>query len=331
MGRHGKTKTHKAQHFVPQCYLRPWLDPTAPTGPKATPYVWVFDRDGGNPRRKAPANIFTETDLYTIHLPDGNRDLRLEHGLRGLEDRFTRVRNLTFARGGWPNAEQIAWLLVFVAAAQFRTVASRNHWSEQWGRLRGLGEQMQRSFEQASPKERERMARKSPLSVSARNVAPLDLDHVRQLEHEPIQSMIEHVVRIVHPLLARMSMAVLRTSDLLGFVTTDTPCTFCDPEAYKYPPFYRGPGLGVATTEVTMPLSPQQCLVITHRADLTGFHDVDERVVNEINRRHIAHCDQSFVARSSELRPEWFEQPPLPEDAWEKVRERKIASGEWPD
>jgi hypothetical protein len=244
MGKHGRTKTHKAQHFVPQCYLKPWLDPTAPTGPKATPYLWVFDRDGSNPRRKAPANIFTESDLYTVHLPDGGRDLRLEHGLQDLEDQYTRIRNLTFARGAWPNTEQIKWLLLFVAAAQFRTVASRNHWSEQWGRLRDIGEKMQQSYEQATPKERERMARTSSIGASDRNAAPLDIDHVRKLEREPIQTMIGQVVQIVHPLLARMSMAVLCTSDPLGFVTTDTPCTIVDPEAYKYPPLYRGPGLG---------------------------------------------------------------------------------------
>jgi hypothetical protein len=71
-------------------------------------------------------------------------------------------------------------------------------------------------------------------------------------------------------------------------------------------------------------------LVITHRANLVGFREVGERVVNELNRRHIAHCDQNFVASGRELRQAWFEQPPMPEDAWEKVRERKIASGEWP-
>lgn len=80
MAKHGKTHTHKKQHFVPQCYTKAWHDPDAPAGPKMNPYVWVFDRDGTNVRRKAPANLFTETDIYTIERADGERDLRL--GLR---------------------------------------------------------------------------------------------------------------------------------------------------------------------------------------------------------------------------------------------------------
>jgi hypothetical protein len=38
------------------------------------PYVWRFKKDGSDPRRKAPENLFHETDLYTIHREDGERD-----------------------------------------------------------------------------------------------------------------------------------------------------------------------------------------------------------------------------------------------------------------
>jgi hypothetical protein len=69
---------HKKQHFVPQCYLKAWCDPTTPVD--QDPYVWRFRKDGSDPRRKAPENIFHETDLYTIHRPGGGRDLVLEHG-----------------------------------------------------------------------------------------------------------------------------------------------------------------------------------------------------------------------------------------------------------
>ena len=74
---------HKTQHYIPACYLKAWCDEKTPKG--HTPYVWVFDADGSNSRRKAPENIFHESDMYTIECEDGNRDLVLEHGLSQLE------------------------------------------------------------------------------------------------------------------------------------------------------------------------------------------------------------------------------------------------------
>ncbi len=62
---------NKRQHFVPTCYLKAWLDPSAPRTNTRTPYVWMFDKDGTNPRNKSPEKIFHETDMYTLRLPDG--------------------------------------------------------------------------------------------------------------------------------------------------------------------------------------------------------------------------------------------------------------------
>lgn len=321
-------RTHKKQHFVPQCYTKAWHDRTAPESPTHTPYVWVFNTDGTEAHRKGPANLFTETDIYTIVRPDGQRDLRLEHGFQELEDMFTRVRNLKFNRRIWPNAEDLAWVIGFAATAQARTAAHRDFHREQWAGIRKRMEEFQTEFEVASPEKKAAMTHVSRLSP---NSGPgMTLDDVRRMEAQPIQKMIGPTLRSVIPVLARMHVAVLCTDDPLGFVTTDTPCTWFDPEAYKLQPIFRSPALGAPTIEVTLPISPRQCLVITHRRDFHGYIDVDQRVVDEVNRRHIAHCDKSFISHSETTRPIWFEQPPMPEDAWEKVRERKIASGEWP-
>lgn len=143
---------YRKQHFIPQCYTKAWLDPASIGNWKVTPYVWLFDRDGSNPRCKSPANLFTENNIYTITKVDGQRDLYLEHGFQDLEDRFTRIRSLTFAQGRWPDAEQLVWLLAFVATMQTRTQANRDHHREQWGRIRKMGEDMLSAYEAASEK-----------------------------------------------------------------------------------------------------------------------------------------------------------------------------------
>ena len=79
-------RSHKGQHSVPRSYLAAWEDPDTP--PNHEPFVHVFTKDGSGHRTKAPANIFRETDMYTVKLPDGQRDLHFEHGLCQIEQGF---------------------------------------------------------------------------------------------------------------------------------------------------------------------------------------------------------------------------------------------------
>jgi hypothetical protein len=164
MAKHGKVKKYSKQHFVPQSYTKPWCDPSAPRGPMSTPFVWLFGRDGSDPRRKAPANLFTETDIYTIQMPDGGRDLQLEHGFQELEDKFTRLRNTRFERRQWLEDEELAWLLIFVATAHARTVDFRDFHRGQWRRLRERAEELQAAMEKATPEQRNAMKRVAPMS-----------------------------------------------------------------------------------------------------------------------------------------------------------------------
>lgn len=322
-----KHKTHKKQHFVPQCYTKPWCDPDGKQNPRIEPFVWVFDRDGANPRRKSPANLFTETDIYSIPLPDGQRDLYLEHGFQELEDKFTRVRNLTLSRRVNPSQEDVAWLLAFASTAHVRTAAFRDFQRQQWAHIRQRMEEMQAAMSATTPDQRRAFSRVE----SAEKGAGLGIEDVRRLETFPIQNMIGAAVRVEFPRLSQMTVAILCTDDPQGFVTTDHPCTWFDPQAYRLQPVYRGPSLSSRTIEITMPISPHQCLVITHQPIASKFYvDIQPAALQELNRRHIGHCDKSFVSNRNEINPIWFENRPLPDDAWENVRARKIASGEWP-
>ena len=319
-------RTHKNQHFVAQCYSKSWCDPDVPRGSLMEPYVWMFDRDGTNARRRAPRNVFTETDIYTIEGLDGDRDLRFEHGFQQLEDQFTRIRNLCFNRRLWPSDEQWLSVFTFVATAQARTVAHRDFHREQWREVRQRTEALHDEIERATPERREAMARASG-PVPRDRKPGLTLEDVRDLEKYPIQRTIAPVVRSVVPMFMRMHLLVLCTDDPVGFVTTDHPCTWFDPEAYRMPPLFRGPALGSRTIEVTLPISPRQCLVISHNPEFRSYQDVGLRVVDELNRRHIGHCNENFISCRNETRPVWFEHRPIADDAWEAVRERESALG----
>ncbi|MEP6958436.1 MAG: DUF4238 domain-containing protein [Nitrospirota bacterium] len=121
---------HKKQHYIPSSYLKAWCDENIPKG--HTPYVWVFNADGSYSKKKAPENIFHETDMYTIKREDGSRDLVLERGLSQLEGTFSRIRKRTLAQGRPIDETDRLLLCAFIAAMHSRTPARREHLREQW-------------------------------------------------------------------------------------------------------------------------------------------------------------------------------------------------------
>lgn len=298
--------THKAQHFVPRSYLSSWCDPEAP--PTHDPYVWRFSKDGNEARKKAPRNIFHSNNLYTIPRPDGSRDLTVEHGLAGMEDRFVAIRDGPLRDQEELSAEDSVLLLAFVAAMQSRTEAFLTHWQSQWTDVLSLMDDMRRDMLSRTPEERSSIAR----SMAPGSGPSLSRDDVAAIPEGPVGAWVVEAIQVEVPVLAEMSVAVLVTEDGLGFITSDNPCTWFDPEAYKLPPLMRGPGLGSPTIEVTLPLSPSQLLLLS-RKSLTGYHDVPLGVVDELNRRTRFHCREYFVARLNQKREVWFD-PGTPAD-----------------
>lgn len=306
--------------------MKAWVAPESRGKPDIEPYVWTFRRDGSDASRKSPKNIFVETDIYTIPGQDDDRDLRLEHGLQELEDAFTRIRNLTLSKGKWPNAEQIQWLLIFVAASQIRSRSFRDHSRAQWGNLRKAMEDIE--VKMCSSISETRAASKALLPpVPESSHRGMTLDEVKKYEQFPVQTMIGPLISVMARSFIKMNLAVLESDDSIGFITTDHPCTWFDPEAYKLPPMYRSPALRSRTVEITMPISPTQCLMISHAEHMRGFVQVNQEAVDILNHRHIGHCSASFISRTSTIRPSWFEVLEPPEDSWEKVTNTSRNSG----
>jgi len=306
--------THKKQHFVPKCYLKAWHDTTQPLGPRHTPYVWCFDKNGTNPRKKAPQNIFTETDIYTVELSGGERDLRLEHGFSGLEQKFAELRTHRLDGRQWPNAEEMVYLLAFAAVARFRTPKFRDAQREQWGNILAWMEDAKKGFEAATPEQRQEMASISRLGQEGPGITMKQVERIRD---HPIQMAAGPMLEGTLSRFLQMKVAILCTTDPVGFVTSDQPCVWIDPEAYKRAPAYRGVGLAMGSIEVSMPISPMQCLFISHAPAWQGYMDISLEQVDEINARHIGACRDAFVAHRNEVRDVWFQKHPLPEDAWE--------------
>lgn len=307
-----KKYAQRKQHFVPACYLKAWLDPSAPKTATNNPYVWLFDKNGENPKAKAPEKIFIETEMYTLTALDGGRDLRLEHGLGTIESNFTMVRKSKFSLKRALTEADWLWVCLFAATAHLRTKSSRDHWLHQMEKVKTM-------FEQAAGPDWETrtVEPELPPHVDRSRVyvpQPGDFDNMKE---DATSILIESGVKAIVPALMGMHKTVLCTDDSLGFLTTDAPSTWYDQTAYRKHPYERAVGLNNPDIEITLPISSTQCLLFTHRPVAPLYGEVSTDYVDAFNHRHAGHAPTTIVSRSKETRALWFQKVEAPADSWD--------------
>jgi hypothetical protein len=289
----------KNQHVLPQSYQKSWCAPDCPKD--FEPYIWIFSRDGVQKKKKAPKNVFVENEKYTIRLTNGSRDLVIEDTLMRTEDAFMAVLPKIKERRKL-DAEDIARLCISVAAMHVRTNTMGKHFEKFFGDIHKL-------------------VVKSERAHNAPAVTSLETKDMAEYAH---QRMIQATLETVPQMLFRMSLAILETDDDLGFITSDTPCMLFDPDAYKRPPGVRSPNLGNTKIEISLPLTPQHALILSH-SRLRGYMRAAAQSVDELNRRVRFGCSEHFISWKGETRPSWFKEGALPEDAWENTAEGRRA------
>jgi hypothetical protein len=252
--------------------------------------------------------------MYTFTDKDGNRDLTIEQGLSKLEDMFERLRRDKIMRCEPLTDEDKATLFLFVATARFRTPRSRDLWERQLGEAVELGDRIKAHVESLSAEQKD--ALKNETMSSGGQI--LKIEDLRSLAEQPLQRMLPEFTRIEAGLLSYMTPTIICTSDNPGFMTSDAPVVWFDPELYKLPTFYRNLALGSPTIEVTMPITPSRMLLLTHGRTSEAYIQIPESgtsFIDENNRRTRFHCDDHFVSRSNEKKDIWFE-PGKPPPGW---------------
>ncbi len=293
----------KTQHWVPQSYLLDWCDPATPAAHE--PYVWVYGKDARRGRNKAPKNLFAEQHMYTLPEPAADR-YALEGFLGRVESSFARIRRdkLTPRQPLTPSDK--GWLALFIAAMHSRTPAFREHHRAQWQRVLDVAEDMQRGMEQMTPEQREGL--RSMSKVASGGGPSMSMDEVRAMARHPIQTMLLPTIKAEARIYPRMTFAVLCTDSSPGFITSDNPVAWFDPEAWRRPPMWRSRGLGCQTIEVTLPISPRQLMVLCWDKTLQSeYLDVPETTVDEANRLTRAHAREHFVVGANIVRDSWFD------------------------
>ncbi len=287
------------QHYIPQSYLKAWCDPASPS--KREPYVWVFPREGGHGKKKAPKNIFHETHMYTVEFPGQAPDFVLEQGLSELESRFVQVRrNVIDARRDIDDDSRIV-VSAFAAAMHARTRNMRDHMMAFFAEMEKTGAAAIRSIEAMTPEER---AALPPPSRPLGSGGGLSHRDVQKIAQRPVQNLFPHQFVAELRGLVHLDLAILESSSAPGFVTSDDPCAWDDPELD--PSAFLGPGLASESIEISLPLSPRH-LAFFNRQGLKGYTPVSEALVDGWNYRTLSYADEFVVVRENRWKAAWLD------------------------
>ncbi len=278
---------NRKQHTVPSCYLKAWVDPATPSD--QTPYVHLFDRYGGNHRRKSPAKIFRMPDLYTI-FRGAERDLGIERAFSEWESDFVRVRCLIEAEQ-FGTGEDAADLYAFVGAMIARPPHRIDFMKEQW----------------ASIAERMRQIRINPDVPPIRTLSSgptMNLMQVQEQADNPMGTWFPGTVAAyVEAVSTRFGCDVLvnETAEH-SFLTSDSPAVMYHPPTSD-PRFSAIPrGLGSPGCEITLPVSPRLALLFRHKAPgIHAFIRADWECVFEVNHRTITRACKSIISDKPDI------------------------------
>ena len=315
---------YKKQHYIPKCYLKAWCDPNTPK--KYTPYIWSFEKNLKEGKNKAPDNIFHETDLYTIWDEDGNRDLAIEHGFSGLEKQFSSIRRKKLSLKKSLIRDEHFLVCMFMATMHLRTVSQIENLGNMFKPVLENMENMMEHMKTATEEEKENLARYSSHSLSTESER-MSYDDVKSMVEKPMETMMIPMIETETFSLTKLNFAILCTTEEQGFITSDNPCIWIDPEAYKRPPLYQAPALMYDSIEIIFPISPNQCIFL-NRKGISGYINFDLKNVNNTNRIIRAYANKNYVSNQNKVDDSWFRIDKEPDDSWDNQHIKKANKNE---
>lgn len=277
-------QTTKRQHFLPEGYQRPWLDPHLVAQTPPDHCLWRFDPNGKGRSRKSPRALGYPDDMRLTHSEEFERDT-LQH----IDRDFATVRQATIDKDLLPSTDQ-EWrpILAFLAVMAFRHPS--------------IEQLFQKLFEQAD------LALKYGIkqAVWCDEMIFIDPIQVEQFRDSPLELAMKVQIDRGVQVLKSFNRRIFITGDSVGFLTCDRPfrSEHCDPGRS----IWSNTGPAIAG----MPLSPRHFLLMQRTGSSSvsrGFESCDDEQLALINRATTQQAAEHVISRSRaafELRPAWF-------------------------
>jgi hypothetical protein len=285
----------KDQHFLPQFYLRQFLDPATP--PNQEPYVWLFDLSKRQWRRRAPENFASLRHYYAYRDQEGKLINLIEPTLTGVETSAAKLIHKLKTHQQLTEREQLEFCF-FVAQLTVRTPQHREltrRSLERMGRdvittlIQHLHENPDK-FEAVQRRYQEKTGTNSTLSIDdlMQNPPSLEFNDIGLLAYSLVPC-----VGLTQRLLG-MTWRFYFTADEERLIICDHPGDFAFPEEVAEESFR---GFFTKGVEFHVPLTPN--LVFTAYDDgvdrafggLLGREDI-----TRMNRRMARRAEQFIVS-----------------------------------
>ena len=289
----------KRHHYVPRVLLRRFSsDPEADNPP-----LWRLDKKSGRPSHTSVANEAVIRHYYRIDEPTPKlTSASAEQDLARLEAEAAEPIRKLSAGAPLSIAERVH-MAFFLFMLQQRTPRGRL-----W--MTSLHEHMAQDVMKAGLKHPEfvrmvfedmgdKMTDEEMERWRVETLRDLEQGKIRLeygQDHE-VAGMFAAADRMVPFIAGEMTWRSLRTSPGNTFVIADHPVVMHDPKA----PADAGVGWGSSpTVEVTVPIDPGVCLLLTPGPDTWSLEDVGSDAVGEINLRSYASAEWSIYGPSQQ-------------------------------
>lgn len=280
----------KRQHYVPRFYLDNFATPVE----GRPPGFWVYDKEEDEPRWQPPVHTAVQEHFYTITREDGAKDYTVEKMLGEVEHVAAPIIASWASGKVRPTKGEIAEMASFVALLQTRgprSIAAVREMTiafaiEQMKELVRQPETLKRYLAEIREEDGSKLSEAEVIDSLTHLEERFRLSVDDRYALAQSLQLTEAVSRQLEPM-----AWTLCVSDDPPFITGDTPvCSFA---LFKDGSAIFGAGFGQPQVEVTLPLSPSVCLLMTHRPSQQRIR-VSEARVREFNRR-TAHIAERFV------------------------------------
>jgi hypothetical protein len=287
-------RPNKKHHVVPRVYLQPFADDNG--------RFWVlsFTGDSFTIRQDKPANVLTKNDYYTIRLNNGGGSLVIETKLLGgIETAYAKLYKEKIEPQLPLTEHERGILAIFAASMLLRSPARRKAIEQLFSDVREMTDKM-RAIAESSDAARRAMA-SMPRSSSEPGIPADEFLKAGEDVATLHSSMIPEGVASIAQRLYNMGYSfMVRESDEVPFVTSDTPCTLTNP-SLPLNSFY-GPDLEQKDVELSLPLSPDVALLYGWQIEHSGFYiPVPMSSVEQINWRTARGADTLISSKKSLL------------------------------
>lgn len=277
----------KKQHFVPEMHLK-HFGGTRPAG-----MVWTYDNHTGTARPSLARETAAQTNFYSAPAEEGQHDDSIEEWLAGVENEAAAPYEMLLA-GEIPQDQARADFSVFLSSMFARSLATRRMYAE----IIAAGHQAIAKVITATPQCFEEHIKRFEAEEG-----PID-QHIRERLYDFARDSTRYDLVVSREATLKallLSDKLLKVFFEMGWqvlvseqqhlISSDSPVTRASPDDQP-----GGGGFIHRQVEVTFPLSPTHCLLLTWRRDLSGFRPISRSIARMINVERAQHAERFLYA-----------------------------------